>query len=244
MFYKSTFSNVSHAFGSRNGGVSTGYLQSMNFALKGFDTNENVEKNREILMQTMGYERLLTVEQVHSNKVAIITEPWEFLDPATPKVDALITQLPGVAIGIITADCVPILIHDPVNKTIAAVHSGWRGTFSGVIANTITAMQSLGCRVENLSCAIGPCIQQDNYEVSPDLYNDEYKQFFKPNSKPNHYLLDLPGIIEEQLRQQGVSNIDNTKICTYANPDKYFSCRRAFHKGEAMFGCQISVIAL
>ena len=239
--------NVNHGFWGRNGGVSTGHFGSMNLAVTKGDTTDNVRRNREIISQTINAQ-LLTVEQVHGNDVAIVDKPWEFLDPQTPKVDAIVSNTPGIAIGIITADCVPILIHDPINKTIAAIHAGWRGAHKGVIASTIKAMQSLGCQSENLICAIGPCIQQDNYEVSVHLYDDftrinpTYALYFKP--KGDRYNFDLMGTVKDQLLSSGIKQIENTGICTYDDELNYFSCRRATHKQEPTFGCQLSFIAL
>ena len=248
MFHTSNFSNVKHAFHSRNGGASTGNFASMNLALDKGDSIENIKQNRKILFQLLDLKKLLTFDQVHGTDVVIVNKPWDFLDPDTPKADAIICQIPGIAIGILTADCVPVLIHDPVTKTIAAVHAGWKGTLKGVIARTIDEMKNLGCKPQDLKCAIGPCIQQNNYEVSQELYNDftaqNYENFFKPSVKHNHYMFDLPGVVEHQLNNQNVGYIDNTQICTYADPKNYFSCRRAAHKGESSFGCQISVIIL
>lgn len=243
-------SSINHGFFTREGGVSEGLFASLNCGKKDVDKDENVEKNREIVTETLGLSTLplLLVKQVHGAKVVVVDKPWDLVNP--PEADAMVTQNPDCILGILTADCLPVLLHDPVSKTIAALHSGWRGSFAGIIQNTIKEMQKLGAHPENILAVIGPCITQQSYEVSPDFYKDflkksqDFDTYFEEQLDPEGIYFDLPRFVEDRLIDSGIKEIERMAYDTYDNPDLFFSCRRATHLKEDSFGVQISVISL
>ena len=150
-------------------------------------------------------------------------------------------------IGVLTADCVPVLLHDDQTKTIAAIHAGWKGARTGIIDSTFQELKKLKVDPGNIKAAIGPCIFQDNYEVGPevfDAFKKNHKNCFSPSNRPEHYMFDLPELVRQQLLQQGVTHIENIGLNTYQQAEDFFSCRRAFHKGEKGFGCMLSAITL
>lgn len=253
MFQSALFNSTAslrHGFFTRVGGVSSGFFASLNFALTKGDLVENVQKNRENAMRQLGSDSttLSTITQIHGNLVHIISEPTGFLDPFKPSLrgDALVTDKPNIALGIITADCVPILFTDRDKYVIGASHAGWKGALSGIIENTVQAMKSLGAN--NIIAAIGPCIHQPYYEVGREVYeafinkNPIYIIHFIPSSQDEHFFFDLPGFVEARLKGVEVEAIDTIKQDTYSNEKHFFSCRRAYHKKEPTFGCQLSVV--
>lgn len=252
MFKSSLLNPLTHGFLTRNGGVSQSPFNSMNFVVEKGDDIENVRQNRMLALEKLGLQdkELLTVNQVHGTEVVIATESWGFNEGKTPNADAIVTKNPNFVIGVFTADCVPILMHDPVNKIIAAVHSGWKGTKQNIVAHTVGAMVELGSEPANIKAAVGPCIQQDDYEVSADVFTEFFSasftnvKFFKESANPGKYMLDLPGAVMEQLRAAGVGGVDMMELSTYQMEDQFFSCRRSFHYGESTFGCMLSAISL
>ncbi len=192
---------------------------------------------------------ILMLNQVHGAEVVIIDAPEKIHDTKNlPKADALVTNLPNIALGLFTADCSPILFFDEEKQIIAAAHAGWRGAKLGIIASTILAMKKLGAT--NIQAKIGPMIQQESYEISQDFFdeflqeNAENKKFFLKGKTLNKYLFDLPQYIEEKLRVAGISKIENCQIDTYKNAEKFFSFRRSTHLQEIDCGRNVSVIAL
>lgn len=190
---------------------------------------------------------VLFVNQIHSNQVVVIDAPEKIHgNQNLPKADALVTNLPEVVIGIITADCAPILFFDEEKKIIAATHAGWRGARSGVIAATVAEMKKLGAK--NIEALIGPMIQQQSYEVSTELLDDflsenlANKQFFIDGVSAGKYWFDLPSYVEKKIAETGVGKITNLQIDTYENEEKYFSFRRSTHRGENDCGRNVSVI--
>ena len=188
--------------------------------------------------------RLVTVRQVHSPDVVTVEAPW----PAdgAPAADALVTDRPGLVLAIVTADCAPILLADEEAGVIGAAHAGWRGARGGVVANTVAAMEGLGARPDRIVAAIGPCIAQDSYEVDEkfrERFDDDAARFFVPGSE-GHYQFDLPGYVARRLSDAGVVTLDVLGHDTYAEEDRFFSYRRATHRGEQTGGRQISLIAL
>lgn len=190
---------------------------------------------------------VLFVKQVHGADVLVIDSPQKIHGSQNlPKADAVVTNLPGLAIGVVTADCAPILFFDLQKKIIAATHAGWRGALGGVIEATIAEMKKLGA--QKISAVIGPMIAQDSYEVSADFLPDflvedsENKIFFKNSANPGKYLFDLPAYIDKKLENYGLEKINNCRIDTYKNEESFFSFRRSTHRQESDCGRNVSVI--
>jgi YfiH family protein len=193
----------------------------------------------------MGADRLMTLTQMHSSRVLTLERP---LAPGQhPEADAMVTALPGLALGILTADCAPILLADPVAGVIGAAHAGWKGAISGILANTVAAMEALGASRQHIVAAIGPTISLENYEVGPDFvanllaqHRDAANRVSRPPGGREHF--DLPGFVFDQLHHCEVGLVHDTGLCTYGAPKQYFSHRRATHEGTTT-GRQIAVIA-
>lgn len=232
---------LSHGFTTRNGGVSTGDFTSLNTSFSTGDNPENVLENRHRICQTFGQKNIVTCHQVHSNHVVMAQD----VALATPA-DAIISTTPGVLIGIMSADCVPVLLADETGKAVAAIHAGWRSATSGILENTISTLEKLGCKRQHLRAAIGPCIWQESYEVCPDFYSNlpDVKHLFIPSTNENHWMFDLPGYVQGILMQNEIPIISPPSHNTYTNPDLFFSCRRRAHKNDAHYGCSLSVIQL
>jgi polyphenol oxidase len=197
---------------------------------------------------------LVTVHQVHSADVVTVTEPWP--DPgsgpgqaARPHADALVTNRPGLLLGILTADCAPVLLADAKAGVIGAAHAGWKGAMSGVTDHTVAAMEALGARRERIAAAIGPCIAQASYEVDADfearfVARDPMDARFFRLGRRDHAWFDLEGYVTARLHAGGVPSVEKLGLDTYADETRFYSYRRATHRGEADYGRQISVIGL
>ena len=240
--------HIRHGFFTREGGVSKGIYASLNCGYGSDDDTENVRENRARIAEKLSVERekLLTVYQVHSPTVALVTEPWT--PDTAPQADAMVTATPGIALGILTADCTPILFADPQAGVIGAAHAGWRGAAEGIALNTIAAMVALGADPARIRAAIGPTISGPNYEVGDQFRTDllaitpDGAPFFTtPEGGKPHF--DLPGFVQAQLRAAGIAPVENLGICTYAAPERYFSHRYATHQ-QTKAGRQIAVIAM
>ncbi len=233
-----------HGFFTRNGGVSTGPYTSLNCGLSGADEAANIRENRARVAQALGIAPalLLGLKQVHGTEVVTVTTPWAI--GAGPEADALVTNRPGLALGVITADCAPILLSDPTGTIIGAAHAGWRGAFLGVLEATVAAMRALGA--PHIRAAIGPCIHQASYEVSADLRTPIVEddataaRFFIPG-RPERWQFDLPGYCAARLKAAGVAT-DILPNDTCAQEQTFFSYRRKTLRHEAATGHQISVI--
>lgn len=176
------------------------------------------------------------VNQIHSNKVVLIDDPKKIHSSNNkPDADALVTNIRNLAIGVVTADCAPIILHDPVGQVIAIIHAGWRGAKSDIISNTVATMVNLGSKPVNLKAIIGPTIRQRSYEVSPDFYADflmekkTNQQFFIPSSKSGFWMFDLVSYVKQKLADQGIIKVIDQGLDTYSNPSKFFSYRRSCH---------------
>jgi len=240
---------LAHAFFGRRGGVSTGIFASLNCGPGSGDERGKVVENRRRAVELLQPgATLLTLYQIHSPKPVIVTEPWEI--GAAPQADAMATNVPGLALGILTADCAPVLLADGEAKVIGAAHAGWKGALSGVIEAAIAAMESLGARRERIAAAIGPCISQANYEVGPEFearFRDAdpgHARHFAPSNTANHWRFDLSGYVAERLQAAGVQSTETIPACTYAREGDFFSFRRATHRGETDYGRQLSAILL
>lgn len=237
---------ISYKFFDKNGGVSSGVYSTLNLGLGSNDERENLIKNREIVKNKMEVEHLLTLSQCHGNDVVNVTTPWD-LDNI-PTADAMVTKIPNIGIGILTADCAPVLFYDDVNKVIGACHSGWRGTKKNIVNNTINAMLELGACIENIVCVLGPCLSQKNFEVGDDFFHEFIEsdnnndKYFKIINKRHHF--DMKHFIKDSILNAGIKNFNELGIDTYDNKDKYFSYRRNIHEKIEDYGRQISVICI
>jgi len=237
---------VKHGFFTRRGGASSGIFEGLNCGGGSSDQSEIVAMNRDRVADAMGVasDRLVTVHQVHSATVVSLEEPP--LD--RPRADAIVTTVPGLAIAVLTADCQPVLFADRDEGVIAAAHAGWRGALDGVLEATVDAMEAAGARRHRIKAVIGPSISQRAYEVGQEFFErfldaDTAHGRFFVNGADGKYLFDLPGFGLARLRAAGVA-ADWTRHCTYGDPARFYSYRRATHKGEADYGRLISAIRL
>jgi YfiH family protein len=232
---------VAHGFFGRIGGVSTGFCNSLNASFKANDSHENVLENRTRIANALGFESLFTLKQIHEASVLVVDANTAIGMEA----DAMVTKTRGILLAIQTADCAPILLSDPINKIVAGIHAGWRSAVNNIVNATIEKMLELGANLENISAAIGPCIQQQSFEVGIDVKNQaKSDMFFKPSTRDNHYLFDLPGYILNQLKNAGVNNSESLGLDTYALESDYFSFRRSTHKNQLPCGGQVSCIGI
>jgi polyphenol oxidase len=241
---------VRHAFFTRHGGVSTGFYASLNGGLGSDDAADRVQENRARMAAALGVAtgHLLTAYQIHSATVVVADAPWT--REHAPRADAVVTRQFGLAVGVTTADCGPVLLADPEGGVVGAAHAGWRGAFEGLIEETVAAMVRLGARRERLTAAIGPLIRQANYEVGSEFVtrfvaaDPANQRFFAPSARQGHAKFDLPGYIVERLRRAQVGRLEDLSHCTYADAAQFFSFRRATHRGERDYGRHINAIAL
>lgn len=238
-----------HAFFSRAGGVSQGIYAGLNGGLGSRDDSANIVENRRRMAATMGVApaHFLTVHQIHSPDVAIADTPWDAA--SRPRADAIVTAIPGLAIGVTAADCGPVLFADPHARIIGAAHAGWKGALAGVLESTIDAMEKRGAGRADIIAAIGPLIRQPSYEVGAEFVDRFTKadaghaRFFIESVRAGHAMFDLGGFIRMRLERAGVGMIDDTGIDTY--PDQnYYSYRRSVHRGETDYGRHIHAIVL
>jgi YfiH family protein len=241
--------HIRHGFFTRSGGVSTGLYASLNCGVGSNDERRNVLDNRARVAAALGVDAasLATPYQVHGTDAVVVGAIWE--PGKGPKADAVVTDRPGVAIGVGTADCGPVLLADPQAGVVGAAHAGWRGALAGISDAAITAMEGLGARRDRIVAVLGPTISQENYEVGPEVRSaflaadPANARFFAAAARPDRAMFDLPGYIVARLSAAGVA-ASAVGLCTYADPGRFFSYRRATHRGEADYGRLISAIAL
>jgi hypothetical protein len=241
---------IRHAFFSRVGGVSSGVYESLNGGIGSNDAPENVAENRARMAAGLGVapERFLTAHQIHSPEVVVAETPWP--PHERPRVDAIVTKVPGLAIGISTADCGPVLLADAQARVIGAAHAGWRGALTGVVEAAVAAMAKLGAERKRIVAVTGPMIRQPNYEVGQDLIDrfvavePNNVRFFKPAARAGHAMFDLAGFVVSRLRRAGIEQIEDLGFCTYADPAQFYSYRRTTHRAESDYGRHINAIAL
>lgn len=240
--------DVPHGFLGRRGGVSTGLYAGLNVGLGSDDERDAILRNRDLARDAvLPGATLVTVHQVHSADVVTVRAPIP--QDARPRADALVTATPGLLLGVLTADCVPILFADAARGVVGAAHSGWKGALHGVGEATIEAMVALGARREAIACAIGPCIGRASYEVSeafadPFLARDEADARFFSAGKPGHLQFDIAGYVAARLAAAGIGRVALLDEDTYSQPDRFYSYRRSCHQGEPGYGRQISLIGL
>lgn len=241
-------SGIAHAFFTRNGGVSTGLYESNNVAFSAADDPTHVSENRARCVQRLGLGALVTLSQKHTPEVIAVDTPWE--RDAAPEADALVTNKRGIALGILTADCAPVLFADADAGVVGAAHAGWRGAFDGVIGNTVAAMEDLGARTERIVCAVGPCIAQASYEVGAEFVerfldrDRSYERFFGPSPKAGHSHFDLSAFVASLASAAGVAAVAIDGSDTCALDQTFFSYRRASLRKEPDYGRQLSAIGL
>jgi len=241
---------IAHGFFTREGGVSEGIYASLNCGLGSNDERARVVENRTRVARSLGADgdRLLTCYQVHSADAVVVTEPWTA--DTMPKADAMVTRTPGIVLGALAADCAPVLFADPEAGVIAAAHAGWKGAFDGVLDATIECMIAVGARRHKIRASLGPCIGPDAYEVGPEFEarfveaSPGNARFFHRPDPAGRPRFDLPAYVLSRLERGGLETIENCTACTYSDPARFFSYRRATHAREADYGRQISAIGL
>jgi YfiH family protein len=246
----SNLPGIHHAFFTREGGVSNGIYASLNGGVGSSDRPESVTENRARMAAALSVAagRLITAYQIHSPDVVVAEAPWS--ESQRPRADGIVTRVAGLAIGISTADCGPLLFADRQARVIGAAHACWRGAFTGVIEATVAAMETLGADRARIVAALGPTISQPNYEVGPELVarfaaaNANADRFFAPSPHAGHAMFDLTGYIADRIRRAGIVKFDDLGLCTYAEPERFFSYRRATRLGEPDYGRHINAIAL
>ena len=245
-------SGVRHGFFTREGGLSQGLYASLNGGLGSADDPRAVSGNRERMAGELGVapENLLSLYQIHSADVVTATEPWPAAPDQRPRADAMVSATPGLGLAIATADCGPVLFADAHNRVVGAAHAGWKGAFSGVLEATLAAMEALGAERARVTAVLGPTISQAAYEVGPEFIGNftatdaGNARFFRPSTRDGHAMFDLPAYIGARLSQAGVGAFHDLGLCTYGDEARFFSYRRATHRGEADYGRLISAIAL
>ena len=239
---------IRHGFFTRAGGVSDGVYRGLNVGLGSNDDPVAVRENHHRITAWLGVgeDRLLTPYQVHSPDVVVVDRPF---DGERPKADALVTATPGLAIGVHTADCGPVLFADAAAGVVGAAHAGWKGAFTGVLENTVAAMEALGAQRRRIVAVLGPSITAGNYEVGPEFIerfraaHDGWTRWFADSPRHGHAQFDLNAYTVERLLAAGV-DARALGHCTYADEDRYFSYRRTTHRGEPDYGRQVSAIVI
>lgn len=245
--------SVTHGFFSRQGGVSSGLYSSLNCGLGTKDSPENVRHNRHLAAEGIGIrgDHLLSLKQIHSADCLYLDRPFS-LDNR-PEADAFVTDVPGIGLGILTADCGPVLFYgtkDDGKLVIGAAHAGWGGALKGILESTVKTMIDHGAALETIRASIGPCIGPKSYEVTLDFAapflndNPDSDHFFKSAHKDGHLMFDLPGYIASRLAGCGIRSVSITGLDTYAQENGYFSYRRTTHQGEPDYGRQISALVI
>jgi polyphenol oxidase len=245
----SAIPGLRHAFFTRDGGVSDGVYAGLNGGLGSNDDPARVAENRRRMAEQLGVapSHLVGVHQIHSPDTIVATGPWN--GAARPKADALVTKNEGLAIGVTTADCGPILFVDPRARVIGAAHAGWKGALTGIVESTIDAMEKLGADRSGMVAAIGPLIRQPSYEVGSEFVerfieaDAENGQFFLPGERDGHAMFDLAGFIRMRLENAGVLMIDDLGIDTYSD-ERFYSYRRSVHRKEPDYGRHVHAIVL
>jgi YfiH family protein len=241
---------VQHGFFTREGGVSTGIFASLNCSLSSGDDLAAIHENRSRAMAALGLgaDALASVHQVHSPDVVMVEKPWP--QGERPKADGMVTKRKGIALGVVTADCAPVLFADERAGIVGAAHAGWRGAVGGVLEATIAKMIEEGASLTRVIAVIGPCIGFNSYEVGPEFpapflaQDAASERFFRAAQRPRHHLFDLPGYVRARLAAAGVQHIDWVGGDTAREAERFFSWRRTCLEGEKQFGHQLSAICL
>lgn len=237
-----------HGFLGRRGGVSTGVHAGLNVGLGSDDNRATILENRKRAVEAVRFgASLVTLHQVHSADTVAVTAPWP--DQRRPHADALVTDRPGLLLGVLTADCTPVLLADREAGVVGAAHAGWKGALGGVTDSAIAAMEGLGASRDRIVAAIGPVIARVSYEVDDGFVrrfeesDPANERFFSPG-RAGHQQFDLEAYVASRLAAAGIRKIELLGLDTYADPERFFSFRRATHRGEPGYGRQISLIGL
>ena len=243
------FKNLKHCFFSRKDGYSSGLYESLNCGIGSKDQKDKVLKNLEYVSNKIGCEKemLITLNQKHTNDVIF----FEKLEDVKNKIsgDAVVTKIKKIGIGVLTADCAPILLYNPQEKIIGCIHSGWKGAFNGIIENTIKKFKHLNSNINETIAVIGQCLHKENYEVKKDFYKKftekdlNYRNFFK-KVDDNKFFFDLRGFINKKISNLGIENIENIEMDTFSQENMFYSYRRSLVKKEKDYGRCISVILM
>ncbi|WP_448662248.1 peptidoglycan editing factor PgeF [Sphingomonas sp. CJ20] len=239
---------VAHGFLGRRGGASTGVHAGLNVGTGSSDDPAVIAENRRRAADAiLPGARLATVFQVHSADAVTVIAPFE--ERLRPRADALVTNQPGLLLGILTADCAPVLFADREAGVVAAAHAGWKGAIGGVTDSTLVAMETLGARRDRIAAAIGPCIARASYEVDTGFFRrfaeaDPANERFFADGRPEHFQFDLEAYVAHRLAAAGVRTVEMLGRDTYADADRFYSYRRATHRGEPDYGRQISIIGI
>jgi YfiH family protein len=254
LFLSEDNGKADHAFFGRSGGRSRGIYTSLNCSPQSKDRVLHIVRNRDIVADTMGvdHDNLLTVNQVHGSKCLTVTKSWEMDD--SPEADAMVTDVSGLAIGVLTADCAPVLFYGETRggdiPIIGAAHAGWKGALGGVLEATVKSMCDLGATKKSLRASIGPCLGPKFYEVKDNFIkpfvdqDKQNKKFFSPSFHRDYSMFNLPEYVASRLKAAGVKNVSSKSIDTYFNEEDFFSYRAAKHRDDPDYGRQISVIVL
>jgi YfiH family protein len=242
--------HVSHGFFTREGGHSRGLFASLNCGMGSGDDKEIVRRNRAIVAEALSVAEphLITAYQVHSPDVIVVEGPWA--GGERPRADGMATKTRGLAIGVLAADCGPVLFSDAQAGVIGAAHAGWKGALAGVTGRTLDAMERLGAKRARTVAVVGPMISSAAYEVGPEfperfLDDDRAnKRFFAASARAGHTMFDLAGYLEARLKREGAGEVVKLGLCTFSDEARFFSYRRATHRAEKDYGRQISAIAL
>ncbi len=241
---------IRHGFLTREGGVSEGIFEGLNCGPGSSDNPDSVVENRRRAAARLGLDGgdMVTLHQIHSADVVEVTQPWAA--DQRPRADAMVSRTPGLALGILTADCVPVLFADAAAGVVGAAHAGWKGALGGVVAATIDAMERLGARRGAIAAAVGPCIRQQSYEVGPELrdafvaHDPGDAAYFIASAREGRFMFDLAGLVGARARGEGLAEVEDVACDTYAEERLFYSYRRATHRAEPDYGRGISLIAL
>jgi polyphenol oxidase len=243
-------SGTTHGFFTRGGGHSTGIFASLNCGYGSGDDPDLVKMNRDVVARALGLTEgnVVSAHQVHSADVVEVTDVWPL--EGRPKVDGLVSRTKGIGIGVLTADCGPVLFSDPDAGVIGCCHAGWKGALGGVTDATVDAMVKLGAARDKIVAVLGPTISQAAYEVGPEFPKPFLEQssahgiFFIPSTKAGHFMFDLPAYLRQRMKALGLKEVHDLALCTYTDEARFYSYRRATHRGETDYGRLISAIAL
>ena len=248
LFRADVLGGVPHGFLGRRGGHSAGLIAGLNAGLGSGDDDRAVQANRALAVAAvLPGAALVSVYQVHSPDCVTVSEPWH--DDLRPRADALVTDRPGLLLGVVTADCAPVLLADRAAGVIGAAHAGWKGAVAGVTDQTIAAMEALGAQRSRIVAAVGPCIAQVSYEVDQGFLNrlcelDPANHQFFAGGAPGRAQFDLEGYVAARLESAGIGGVERLGLDTYPDPARFYSYRRATHLGEPDYGRQIALIGL